>query len=786
MKLSRRTTPAATPAADRAGGAQSLPPDPPPRVRRPLDLVRLAVTVLGLALVVLVGMVAANTVAGIGADTDAAGAIPRIVLAAAATVAALALAGVILVDLAAHRRLRTLAEAAAGLLVAAILLAGARIALSHVLPAHLAGAGYRPLELLVGGLAAVATIARIGRRLRFATTAVFAMAAVAMLFVGSNVLAVAVALLAGRLVGLLVRLACGTPTTRPRPADVLAALTRMAIDVTDLRASESGYLATEAAGRRLLIRVLDRDRAGAVRQLWRYVRLHDQPLSLSLRRTLERRAMMAMAMTNAGVRTECLVGAAPIAPDAAILVVEDRGGRTLSDLAPDELTDDLLDDTWRQLKLLQRQAIAHRGLDAVHLVVQSGPECNGAAVGIRLTGGGTIAADDLALAVDRAQLLVTTALLAGTERAVQSALRVIGAEALASAVPLLQPIVLTPSTRASLRREDGLIDRLREGILAAVPGTPATTVRVERFRLRTVVSAVIAIAAVVVLVNQVAGLDLWSVVRNADWRWGLLGVALSAARFLGAGLGLVGFVAEKLSLRRTVLAQLACSYVGLAAPAGIGVAALNVRFLGKSGVPAAPALASIALWQLGSLTVSVTWVLIFDFVYGISQPVVPVPRGTGLVLLAVAVAALLVVFAVPRTRRFAIARIQPYLDQVRPRMASVLTRPRRVLTGMGGLFFQSICNVLVMAVCVRAFHGEASLLTITFVVVVGVALGSAAPTPGGLGAVEAVLAAGLTAATGISPATAVSAVLLYRLLTFWLPVLPGWAAFSYMQRGELL
>jgi uncharacterized membrane protein YbhN (UPF0104 family) len=365
-------------------------------------------------------------------------------------------------------------------------------------------------------------------------------------------------------------------------------------------------------------------------------------------------------------------------------------------------------------------------------------------------------------------------------------LRVTGPAALAGAVPLLQPIVMPPVTRAALRKSDGLIDRLREEILAAVPTAPVANVKVERFRIRTVVSTVIVIIAVVVLVNQVAGLDLWSVVRSADWRWMLAGVVLSAARFLGAGLGLVGFVAERIGLRRAVVAQLACSFVGLAAPAGIGVAALNVRFLGKSGVPAAPALASIALWQLGSLSVNIFWVLVFNLVYGMNEPVVPVPRGTGLVLIAVVLVLVAAAFAIPRTRRFVLARIQPYLDQVRPRMASVLTRPRRVLTGMGGLLFQSVCTVLVMAVCIRAFHGEASLLTVTFVVVVGVALGSAAPTPGGLGAVEAVLAAGLTAATGLNPATAVSAVLLYRLLTFWLPVLPGWVAFTAMQRRDLL
>ena len=63
----------------------------------------------------------------------------------------------------------------------------------------------------------------------------------------------------------------------------------------------------------------------------------------------------------------------------------------------------------------------------------------------------------------------------------------------------------------------------------------------------------------------------------------------------------------------------------------------------------------------------------------------------------------------------------------------------------------------------------------------GAALGSVVPTPGGLGAVEAALAAGLTA-TGMAAATAVSAVLLFRLLTFWLPVPVGWAAFNYLQR----
>ena len=67
----------------------------------------------------------------------------------------------------------------------------------------------------------------------------------------------------------------------------------------------------------------------------------------------------------------------------------------------------------------------------------------------------------------------------------------------------------------------------------------------------------------------------------------------------------------------------------------------------------------------------------------------------------------------------------------------------------------------------------------------GATIGQAAPTPGGLGAVEAALAAGLTAA-GLDAGLAVSAVLLYRLLTFWLPTLPGYWSFNYLTKKNLL
>jgi uncharacterized protein (TIRG00374 family) len=67
----------------------------------------------------------------------------------------------------------------------------------------------------------------------------------------------------------------------------------------------------------------------------------------------------------------------------------------------------------------------------------------------------------------------------------------------------------------------------------------------------------------------------------------------------------------------------------------------------------------------------------------------------------------------------------------------------------------------------------------------GAAIGSPAPTPEGLGAVEIALSTSLAAA-GMPSAAAVSSVLLYRLATFWLPVPIGWAAMRWLQRHDAL
>lgn len=100
----------------------------------------------------------------------------------------------------------------------------------------------------------------------------------------------------------------------------------------------------------------------------------------------------------------------------------------------------------------------------------------------------------------------------------------------------------------------------------------------------------------------------------------------------------------------------------------------------------------------------------------------------------------------------------------------------------GGSALITLAYIGAFAASVEAFGGGPGFVVLGAVYLAASAL-AAAPTPGGLGALEAALIAGLTG-VGVAAGPAVSAVLLYRLATYWLPVAPGWLAWRVLQRRE--
>jgi len=123
--------------------------------------------------------------------------------------------------------------------------------------------------------------------------------------------------------------------------------------------------------------------------------------------------------------------------------------------------------------------------------------------------------------------------------------------------------------------------------------------------------------------------------------------------------------------------------------------------------------------------------------------------------------------------------------QTWPRLAQVLSQPWRLALGIGGNLLLTIAYVGAFDATLRAFGQSMPLIDVTVLFLLGNAVGAIFPTPGGLGAVEGALIAGLTTA-GITPSLAASVVVIYRLISYWARIPMGYFAMGYLQRrGEL-
>lgn len=162
----------------------------------------------------------------------------------------------------------------------------------------------------------------------------------------------------------------------------------------------------------------------------------------------------------------------------------------------------------------------------------------------------------------------------------------------------------------------------------------------------------------------------------------------------------------------------------------------------------------------------------------------PSVRTIGLIVGGVVVVAAACI-ALPWSRSALTTQFLPAARRSFASLGEVAHQPSKMIGLFGGSLVVTMGYVLMLEATVAAFGAGPAFTSIALVYLVGSAVASVAPTPGGLGAVEATLVAGLTSA-GMPSTTAIGAVLLYRLASFWIPILPGWAALVVLQRsGDL-
>ncbi|MEZ5115102.1 MAG: flippase-like domain-containing protein [Candidatus Nanopelagicales bacterium] len=774
----------------------------PRRLRRPIDLARLFLALVLMIAVVLLAYFATSTTEGISEDiTEGAALLPDLVVLGLNIVGGIGLLGLpiaVAINLLVRRRGRQLFDALVALLLSAIALTATVVLLQRYADDRLlvALAGSTSTDSvavtpILGGLISFVTVARLMSRRRWNVAAfviIGSLIVVTVLTGGITLAGVALSALAGWAIGLLVRYVLGTPTTRPSGVQVADAMARGGYPLTVLRASQSTlvgrrYVATTRVGATLEVVVLDRDLEGAglASSAWRALRLRDDTGNgaFNMRRTLEHSALMAYAAQQAGAPVPRLLVASEVGPDSSLLAYERVQGTRFATLG-DDLTDEDLEGAWRALRTLHEHQLAHRALNADHLLRD--PEGQ---IWLLGTASGTIAAGDVTQRIDIAELLCTLALLTSSERAIGSGRRVLGVSGLSRALPVLQPVALSTETRRAMRKRKDLMVELRDGLVEIRPDADTEQIRIERIRPRTVVMVVLGSVAAYLLLSQLGQVDLVGLVRNASWEWMVVALLASLVTYVGAAWSLSGFVPERLSLWKTMLAQVAGDFATLVSPPTLGAIAINLRFLQKSGLHPALAAASVGVSQVFAFVTHILLLLGVGVAAGTQADFSFDPPPAAVIAVVAVLVILAAMFLIPAVRRAFTKRVAPLLKEVVPRLVTVAQRPLKLVEGVGGILLLNAAYVVVLVACVKAFGGELGIAAIAFVYLAGATIGQAAPTPGGLGAVEAALAAGLTAA-GLDSGIAVSAVLLFRLFTFWLPTLPGYAAFNYLQKQGLL
>lgn len=764
------------------------------RVRRPSDLYFLVGYLLAAVVALTLGNLAVGTAGALEAElTGATALLPQPVLALMSWVAG---AGVLLlpvavgVDLLVRSRgwqfTQALLSAGVAALVAVLIKTAiqedqfTRVLAALTRPSRISGRT-NALDVLVVALVALVVVANLSGRRWLATLAplvIGSLMVTSLLAGASTALALLCSFLLGAILGHGARYLFGTSATRaPGTAvarELMAAgvVLRTLVLVDDYDDGARLYHAMTDDGV-LDVHVFDRDTFGLAsgRRMLDRLRLRGASArgpALTLRAALEHRSLQALALQWAGVQAPRPVAVCDVEGASAAVAMTRVEGVTVRELGP-TMTEAQARAVLRLLTSLQDHRIAFRGLDRDTIVLLADGQA-----ALRSVGDGDVGGDDISRRADSAQVLVMLALGLGPQRAVELAVEVAGQRRIVATLPLLQPLALGADLRKAAKDHKGLLDDLREHVLA-LDGSkeqPAT-IQLRRFSIKSVLIALGAVVAVYVLLPQLAQVDFGAVLARAEWHWAAAALGAAALTFVGASLVLTGSVPAPLRFGRTFMAQLAVAFSSLIAPGAIGNIALNTRYLQRSGVPPATAGASVGLAQVFQFASYTTLLAVAGVIAGTGPQSSFQPPPELVVAVPIVLLVLVSLLAVPRVRRFVTGRVVPQLRAVLPQVLGVFQRPRKLAELIGGALLLDMSFVAALYCSVRAFGAEPAVAAVAVVYFAGAIIGSAMPTPGGLGGIEATMSAGLIA-IGVDSGTAVSAVLLYRLVTYWLPIPFGW------------
>ncbi|MHA5050456.1 lysylphosphatidylglycerol synthase transmembrane domain-containing protein [Streptomyces sp. SD15] len=286
----------------------------------------------------------------------------------------------------------------------------------------------------------------------------------------------------------------------------------------------------------------------------------------------------------------------------------------------------------------------------------------------------------------------------------------------------------------------------------------------------------------------------WRTVRDgavrlagADPWWLLAGIFFTCLGWTAAACVRQGAVPERLPPGLLLASQFAAGAANHVLPASIGAHAVTLRFLQGRGISLARATASLALYSLvkplAKTVVLIAFLVAFPDVLRLGELVpddLTLLLAAGALVLGPVIACLLLTVVRP-LRRPALGFVRTALTEAR----LLHTRPSRVLPLWGGAAATPLLQGSVIASVGFSLGLPLSWAQVVLALLLASTAVGAVPAPGGIGPVDAALVFTMVA-FGAPMDLATTTIVGYRVLTVWVPLLPGTLVLSALVHRKVL
>jgi uncharacterized membrane protein YbhN (UPF0104 family) len=382
-----------------------------------------------------------------------------------------------------------------------------------------------------------------------------------------------------------------------------------------------------------------------------------------------------------------------------------------------------------------------------------------------------------------AELLVACTILVGPERTLDKAVDAGWGDAIGRALPYLQRAALTPHLRDLARTHEVDLNDLRKAAAAAAGQKVPDIAPMRRVRPKDVVLTVALIFGAYLLISKLAAIGFGTIVHQvgqANIAWVVVALLLAQCTFIASGVSIRGAVLTPLALLPCVVLQSAIKFINLTVPSSAGRLGMNIRFLQRMGTPLPEAVAAGAIDHASERVVQVAlFLLVLPFVHGsldTSQFHAAGPNRRLVAAIAVAIAVSVVcMLAVPKLR----ARVVPPLREALAGLGRVARIRQKRLELFGGNLASELLYAIALGATCLAYGVHLNLAELIFVNTAASVLSSLIPVPGGIGAAEASMSAGLIA-IGVDQSTAFAIAITQRLCTFYLPPIWGFLSLRWL------